>query len=497
MFWLIATTTFIRGFAAAVINLGNDEVYYVNYAKYFSLSYFDHPPMVGIIIRIFSFNLLFDSDLFIRLGSVILGSFAIYLIYLIGREVKNPRTGLIAAILYASSIYGGIITGIFILPDTPQSVFWLGAMLVFIKILPAKPEANHKQMLLAGLLTGLAIYSKYQSVFLWVGAGAYILLFNRNWLKSKYLYLSVLISLFFVGLIFYWNYQNEFISFTYHEKRVSFFSAFNPSGLIQELAGELFYQNPINYVLIIISLITINKFNRHGLSISNQRLLLLFGLPLWVLVVFMSFFQDTLPHWSGPAFFALTVIAAAYLDEKSQSFVPKTARISFYLYLGIIVLGISAINFGLYFNQVNNDVKVSSHRDVTLELYGWKQINEAFSKIKLNNPTLQSNTIVSTKWYPASHIDFYIARPQKMKMILLGDLDQIHQYYWINKIKGGLKPGEDAWYIATERYYHDPEIYFNNYFETIEPIDTIMVYRQKKAIELVYVYYLKNYKGKE
>ncbi|RLD27143.1 MAG: hypothetical protein DRI54_01535, partial [Bacteroidetes bacterium] len=102
LFWLIAATTFIRGFAAAVIHLGNDEVYYVNYARYFSLSYFDHPPMVGLVIRLFSFNLFFESDLFIRLGSVLLGSLAIYLIYLIGKEVKNERTGLIAAILYSA-----------------------------------------------------------------------------------------------------------------------------------------------------------------------------------------------------------------------------------------------------------------------------------------------------------------------------------------------------------------------------------------------------------
>jgi len=170
LFWLIAVTTFIRGFAAAVVHLGNDEVYYVNYARHFSLSYFDHPPMVGLVIRLFSFNLFFESDLFIRLGSVLFGSLAIYLVYLVGKEVKNERTGLIAAILYSASLYGGIITGVFIMPDTPQSVFWLGALLLFIKILPNDPGAHKNQMLWAGLLAGLAIYSKYHAVFLWVGS---------------------------------------------------------------------------------------------------------------------------------------------------------------------------------------------------------------------------------------------------------------------------------------------------------------------------------------
>jgi 4-amino-4-deoxy-L-arabinose transferase-like glycosyltransferase len=453
--------------------------------------------MVGWVIRLFSFNLIFESDLFIRLGSVLLGSIATYLMFLIGKEVKNDRTGLIAAILYSASLYGGVITGIFIMPDSPQSVFWLAALLIFIKILPKDPAAFKYQMLLAGLLTGLAIYSKYHAIFLWVGAGTYILLFNRNWLKSKYLYFSVLISLFFVGLIFYWNYQNDFISFTYHEKRVSFFSTFRPSGLIQELMGELFYQNPINYILIIISLITFKKYNRFNLSKPNSRILLLFSLPLWGLVIFMSLFQDTLPHWSGPAFFALTIIAAANLDQKSNRFIPRIAWLSFGFYLLIIVLGISAIKFGLYFNQINNDVKVSSHQDVTLELFGWEQINHGFEKIKIEHPELKSNTIIGTKWYPASHIDFYVAQPQNMKMLVLGSLDQIHQYYWINEIRGELKPGQDAWYIATERYYQNPNEHFKTSFETVEPIDTITIYRAEKAVELVYVYYLKTYRSSE
>jgi len=494
LFWLIAVTTFIRGFAAAVIHLGNDEVYYVNYARHFSLSYFDHPPMVGLVIRLFSFNLFFESDLFIRLGSVLFGSLAIYLVYLVGKEVKNERTGLIAAILYSASLYGGIITGVFIMPDTPQSVFWLGALLLFIKILPNDPGAHKNQMLWAGLLAGLAIYSKYHAVFLWVGAGAYILLYNRAWLMSKYLYYSVLISTFFTGLIFYWNYQNDFISFTYHEERVSFFTAFNPSGLIQELAGELFYQNPINYILIIVSLLTFKKLKRHNLSKTNSRLLFLFSLPLWALVVFMSFFQDTLPHWTGPAFFTLTIIAAAYLDEKSKSLIPKIVQYSFAVYLLIIVLGIGAINFGWYFNNNNDDIIASSKKDVTLELFGWKQVNEGFKNIRKDNPDLISNTIVGQKWYPASHIDFYVAHPQQMKMLVYGPLDQIHQYYWINQARGELMPGDNAWYITTSRYYRSPEGRIKGMFDTIEPIDTITVFRQNKAIELAYVYYLKGFK---
>ncbi|HCT70866.1 MAG TPA: glycosyl transferase, partial [Bacteroidales bacterium] len=60
------------------------EVYYINYALYPDLSHFDHPPMVGWLIQLFSLNLLFDSELFIRLGAVVAGTLNTWLMYLTG-----------------------------------------------------------------------------------------------------------------------------------------------------------------------------------------------------------------------------------------------------------------------------------------------------------------------------------------------------------------------------------------------------------------------------
>ena len=38
---------------------------------------------------------------------------------LIGKKIRNERTGLYAAVLYNTSIYSSIIAGTFILPDSP------------------------------------------------------------------------------------------------------------------------------------------------------------------------------------------------------------------------------------------------------------------------------------------------------------------------------------------------------------------------------------------
>ena len=172
---LIIASSVIRGFLAAVLELGNDEVYYRLYALYPDWSHFDHPLMVGFVMQVFSFNMLLQSEFFLRLGSIVFGAINIWLIFIIGSKVKNERTGFFAAILYVSSLYATIITGIFILPDTPQSLFWILGICLVVKIF--SEDTNHpdtkRNLLLLGLVLGLGMLSKYTTIFLWLGIGLY------------------------------------------------------------------------------------------------------------------------------------------------------------------------------------------------------------------------------------------------------------------------------------------------------------------------------------
>ena len=130
---LILLSTLIRLIVGDQIQLGNDEVYYWTYARNPDCSHFDHPPMVGFIEQLFTMNLFFESELALRLGFIISGTLSTLLMYLIGKEIKNERTGLIAAVLFNTSIYGFIISGLFIMPDGPMVLFWMTSLLFFIK----------------------------------------------------------------------------------------------------------------------------------------------------------------------------------------------------------------------------------------------------------------------------------------------------------------------------------------------------------------------------
>ena len=100
---LMAVSAVVRVLCATLIEFGNDEVYYRLYALFPDWSHFDHPGMVGWMIQIFTFNLALDSELAIRMASIVLGTVNIWLMYIIGAEVGGDRrTGWYSALLYMS-----------------------------------------------------------------------------------------------------------------------------------------------------------------------------------------------------------------------------------------------------------------------------------------------------------------------------------------------------------------------------------------------------------
>ena len=103
--------------------------------------------------------------------------------------------------------------------------------------------------------------------------------------------------------------------------------------------------------------------------------------------------------------------------------------------------------------------------------------------------------LVSNKWFPGTHLDFYVAQPYHRKLFLIGSLNEIHKYAWINQQRGGLETGEDYYHIAVSNYYIDPTEAFGNYFERIQPIDTFAIKRGSVIMRYAFFYKLKNYQG--
>lgn len=505
VFLLMAFSLVIRGIVAAVTELGNDEVYYWTYALFPDWSHFDHPPMLGWVIRFFTLDLMWDGAFALRLPALILGTLNIWIIYRIGILTGNPRTGWYAALLYTGSVYASVLAGTFILPDTPLGTFYLAALFYFLKACGPKnghtSAARPVHFLTAGVFAGLAMLSKYTGVFLWAGILPYLLLFRRNTFKTPWLWAGMGISLLLFFPVILWNLAQAQSSFSFHSQRIIFFG----EGLKlfyfgREVLGLFFYHNPINVGLMVWSVFYLGKHLHKArrpdtpLSGETYRMLLLQSVPLISGFLFISLFRETLPHWSAPGFYPLMLLAAAAADHRRQC---RSVAASPALLALIVVLGVVQIQTGLIplspslgeqtteTTDGRDPMEDLGRNDFTLDMYGWKQLGSHFSLLVQEQEALYlqsggkegmppQSAILSTRWFPAAHLDYYVARPNRTVVKTIGPVERTHKYEQITKERGGIAPGEMLYYIESSRF---PEK-----MPQTAPLDTFFVHRSKRPV---------------
>lgn len=504
LIWLIIMASLVRCIIAITVDLGNDEVYYLTYAQHLQWNYFDHPPMVALLIRITTCNLYFTNEFFIRLGPILLAAINTSMVFHLTKKIQDDNAGLLAALLFTASPYCSIIAGTFILPDAPQLFFWIISIYILVEViqLPVHTKKSSLKILLFGIFAGLCTMSKVHGVFLWVGFGLYILFYQRKLLTDWSVYAAFIITAIIISPVIIWNIQNNFITYTFHSERVSITPHLQADSFLREFAGGMLYNNPINYFLIVFSLISILN-NQVRLNTAIKRLLLLLSLPLIILLLFISLFRDTLPHWSGPAYIPLLVIAACYISQQMQYKTLAGLRLSRFTYLAnafltiILIAGIIVVNL-IPGTMGKKEQLLLGDGDVTLDMYGWTIIKKEFKKIydtDISSRKTTTSFIISNKWFPGSHIDNYIAQPLQLDFIAIGNLNDIHTYAWLNQYRKKIEKGNDAYYITVSNYYFDPVQQYKNLFEKIEQPKVITQFRGGKPARYIYVYLLKHYTG--
>lgn len=500
---LIVVATVIRCIVALTTGLGNDEVYYRIYASSLQWNYFDHPPMVGWLIRLTTLNLWLDNDFFIRLGAIVAAAVASWFIFLAGKRIADAQTGFIAALLYNCCIYTSIIAGVFILPDSPQMICWTAGLYYLTGIATSK-EINRKRsidMLMFGLVTGLGMLCKIHSIFLWLGLILYIFLYNRRWLLKPVFYISGLLTIILFLPVIKWNIDNDFVTFFFHGSRVAISRpGLDIESLLAFAGGQIFYVNPVLFVLIVLAVLAALK-NNLPVSVLQKRILLLTGLPLIVIALCISLFKPVLPHWSGPGYCSLILLTATYI-RKRREHVQKRAMLIAVKAAGILLVvilsaGILLINFypGTIAQTRGTEWGAG---DFTLDMYGWSSIKKDIADICENDVSMglmkPNSFFISNKWFPSAHIEHYLAGPLKKDFVAIGELYDIHQYAWLNNERRKLQTGDDAWCIVPSTNFFDPAAAYHLLFSKIELAGTIGQERAGRICRYFYVYRLIHYK---
>ncbi len=130
------------------------------------------PHLYFLSIKLFS-TIFGHTTFVVRMFSAIIGILSVFSIYLLGREIKNPKTGIIAALLLSINYFHIWYSQ----EARPYALFALMAILSFYRLIIFIKKNNLKTAILYGLFAALMIDTHFFGLFILVSQVAILFFF--------------------------------------------------------------------------------------------------------------------------------------------------------------------------------------------------------------------------------------------------------------------------------------------------------------------------------
>lgn len=276
--------------SAYFTELYNDEAYYWVYSQHLDWGYFDHPPMVGALIKAGTF--LIDNELGVRLPFIILSTWTIYLLYLL---VKKDVRKFIYLIL---GIFPFHLLGFMALPDMPFLFFATFFFFIYEKYLQNDTWLNAFGLAVA--ISGM-FYSKYHAILIVV----FTILSNWELVKRKTFYFATVMTLVLFAPNIIWQIVNDYPSIQYHFFQRSA-KTYHFSFTIEYVIGQLFFYGP--FISIFMWFFTVKKIFKKSENLFQKSLKYnLIGVFIFFLLI--SFKGRVEVNWTIPFLAPLIILS--------------------------------------------------------------------------------------------------------------------------------------------------------------------------------------------
>lgn len=232
LFWIVQSLI-----TAANTELYFDEAYYWMYSRFPDWGYFDHPPMVAVIIGMGNF--LGKNELAVRLVNVLMMSGSLAMIYYLVRP-NNVAVFCLTLFSFLTFHLSGFVT----LPDTPFFFFALVFMLAYRRFLERDSWRN---VLGLGASAALMLYSKYHGALVIL----FVVLSNPRLLTNYRFYLAGLAGLLLFLPHILWQVTHDFPSLQYH--LVDRASSYKVSQTLDYVLGNVPYHGGLVSVALLVA----------------------------------------------------------------------------------------------------------------------------------------------------------------------------------------------------------------------------------------------------
>ena len=477
--WILGFQLF-RLILLPFMGLMPQDAYYYLYGQNLSLSYFDHPGMIGYILRIFT-DLFGQSIYVVKFADFLITSLTILSFYKLASYFLSKQKLQRAILLLTSTIFISILS-FNSTPDVPLLLFWTLSLICLYK---AIFEEKKWFWVLGGIAMGLAFNSKYTALLLQIGLIGFLIFSNkyRKLFVSPWFWTSILLSILVTCPVWYWNFQNEFASFVFQSsERTSSISEFkiSPKNFFGAIGHQMFLLIPI--LFLVIGVITYKYLKRALLKLKIPQAKTLFLLAFFI-PTFVGFFSLTPIYWVKlnwmmPSYITGIIIAGMFIKKrllKTQLII----SIAFHVLAGLQIL--------FYIVPIKSD-------DTWV---GWNELAIETKKLQKKYP----NTFVfsNDNYKTSACLNFYMNEKVYAQNII--GLPALHFDYLKDNLSS-LNTKNALFIDSDKRFKNDAKKgnqhpLLKKYFDKVIELEPIIITINDRKVRKFWVFYCSNYETKK
>ena len=462
-----------------LLTLSVDEAHYMLYADKLDWSYFDHPPLVGWIQ--WPLVAMGAPDAVIRLIPQVLWLLSCLLaraialsLYLVvpgwSRPAQRQAAGLwaVALILLAPLMH---VLAVGLLPDTLLMLITLALMWVVLRL---SHTPALRLWVALGLLLGMAGLSKYTAILPALAIIIILLMrYRLRLLLQPGPWIALIIASVMVTPVFYWNARHDWISFIYQINHGT-----GGSWQFRRLLAFIGIQLVAYGPLLIMGAILAARHIWQRKAVFAGSLLLFFLIPFLV-TAYLSGGGGSLPHWTGPAWLAITPFAAnalaRYWLDGHHALIKAFARAQ-----AIMCILAFSLLFFIGIPGVGQDHSLGKKNPIA-DLWGW---DIAGNQARSLAEKLHIGSISVKNWTLASRMTWY-SRPVKV-FVLDNRFDQFDLWF------GNIPAGGDSIFVNWSQMRFDLPTGPGG-FESCTLIDQLDILRLGRTVSDFSFYHCRNW----
>jgi len=398
---IIAVTTLVRFFYAVWLPILPDETYYLQWSRHLDASYYSKGPAIAYTIA--AGTALFGShNLGVRFFAVLLSAGTAWQMFLLARRWFDEVTGLITILVTGVvPIYalGAIVMTI----DPLSAFFWIWAAYLFTR---AVQDDSLRDWLLCGFAVGSGFLAKYLNALELLAFLGFLFIVpaRRGLLRQRGFWLMLLMAVFCMTPVFWWNAQHAWVSGAQLAQRGQLGTPgpfhFSASTFLEFLMMQAVVLSPWLFLALLLSICIccLKKFRKRDGTLNEGEIFLftLFA-PVFVLYAVLAWHLRGEPNWPAISYLSLIIIMASHWRKMLV-----TGRMG-QPFMVIVFL------FAWLQTLLMHDPEVlplPQKMDPMGRVVGWREIAENLDEVRAEQ---HADVVIADAYKEASVFSFYMA----------------------------------------------------------------------------------------